>query len=763
MSDGAEMHGAAPGEGWRGQRVLVLSPTPTHPLDFGNRKRIYNVCRDLQALGAEIHFVHYPAEADWRRSPPLDALRAMQACWETVYTVPLTRPVHPAPAGADHTIDEWWDPAIGDMLAWLFATQSFDVILVNYTWLSKALEFAPRGVLKVLDTHDRFANRRALLEANGIKPEFFYTTEEDEAKALDRADLIWAIKPEEEAAFREITRRPVLTLPYIEPLRYLGRDSWPDGIVRFGMVGARNNINLMNLRAFIEAARHHVEKTLLPAEFLIAGSCCDDLRADRLPPYIRLVGRVPDMADFYRRVDVVLVPMTFSTGLKIKVGEALGLGKAVISLAHAFEGYEPAHDFHRLPDLASMLWACKEVVARPELTDQLEIASLRSSQSSLRRIADGLAETARQRWAMPKGVCVVLDAAQLRTGSLLLDHACDVGQYIAYQVPVYFLLSGELPGRVDEDAARRLIAIGDVVAMPGLAPALVPALCRAVNRTSLRQRSLPQVVAEGHHAIWFAGPPPAGERLPERARKPAFLSAEAYWHARGEGGLCDFVADLAGRFGTVHLLAQEDSAEVSAACCAANVQRHRVPLFYKGHQALAMWALERAGRDGVLFLAEDPGGPLLRLALDIGRRQGQGRRLEVMSGAPASAEMPDDVSIRVPERFFADIWQGETAPELVFDVGGPKRLRAVREALSRSGVPVIRLFTSGPASRPAFGKPAQAASGVFASLERIGQALADPAGLRAAAAQELASPVYVNDPGWAIVWGLVANYSRLSG
>jgi len=175
---------------WAGSRVLILAPTPTHPLDFGNRRRIFHIADAMKADGAEIHYVHYPAEQDWRQAPPLSAMRAMQACWDGVYTVPVTRPLHALPIGEHHGIDEWWDPAIGQMLEWLFATWRFDVMIVNYTWLSRALELAPHGVLRVLDTHDRFSGRRELLEARGIGPEFFFTTEAEEKIGLERADLV---------------------------------------------------------------------------------------------------------------------------------------------------------------------------------------------------------------------------------------------------------------------------------------------------------------------------------------------------------------------------------------------------------------------------------------------------------------------------------------------------------------------------------------------------------------------------------------------
>src|ERR1700744_1958156 len=135
-----------------GQRVLVLSPTPTHPQDYGNRKRIFQICNRFAAEGAHITFVHYPAETEWRAIVPVNADRGMRQCWDQVHTIGPTRPLHNNPLQQDHGIDEWFDPAIGQFLSWLFSAQSFDIFIVNYSWLSKALEFAPPQTFKILDT-----------------------------------------------------------------------------------------------------------------------------------------------------------------------------------------------------------------------------------------------------------------------------------------------------------------------------------------------------------------------------------------------------------------------------------------------------------------------------------------------------------------------------------------------------------------------------------------------------------------------------------
>ena len=321
-----------------GADILVLSPTPTWPLDFGNRKRIYSVCEKIKQRGARIHFLHYPGEGDWRHNYPKLSEKTMAEQWGHYNTVPPTRGLHELSRGDDHMIDEWWDEGIGKYLEWYFSGNYFDAVIVNYTWLSRALEFVPSATLKVLDTHDRFSNRGELLESHGIKKEFFHLTQDEEAKGLERADLVWAIKKEEEEFFSGLLEEKsdshtrVTTLLHIEEHKVAERNCpyKKNGYLTIGMIGARNNINITNTQAFLRIAIPIFEKYMTPVKIVLAGTMCDDMEAYS-HPFVEMIGRVESVDAFYAGVDAAIVPMTFSTGLKIKVGEALAFGVPLIS------------------------------------------------------------------------------------------------------------------------------------------------------------------------------------------------------------------------------------------------------------------------------------------------------------------------------------------------------------------------------------------------------------------------------------------------
>lgn len=409
---------------WRGLDILVVSPTPTHPLDHGNRKRIYEICRRLQQLGARIHFVHYPGEHDWRNAWPERNEAAMRATWDSYHLVAPSRPLHTGAEGEDHDIDEWADPALTNFIAWACRVRSYDAVLVNYTWMSFCLDAVPHDIFRICDTHDVFGDRRLMLAANGIEREFFHTTPEGEAKGLSRAHLVWAIKDSERVYFEEdLNLRNCLTVLHAEPERGLWtRPPSRDGWLRAGMIGARNNVNRRNFETFLREALPVVEGYMAPVKIVLAGSCCDDFEHWR-HPNLEILGRLDDVADFYRNVDVVIAPMQFSTGLKIKVSEALATGAPLIAHTHATEGYPTDEPLHLLDSFKAMAVELAKLAFDPSGLSPLAESSHRVCGEIQRSVDLALDETRRRIAAKHAAtVCVVIPLEAFDRRSFLFDH-----------------------------------------------------------------------------------------------------------------------------------------------------------------------------------------------------------------------------------------------------------------------------------------------------------------------------------------------------
>lgn len=397
-------------------RFLIVSPTPTWPLDHGNRKRVHQIGSMLKERGHEVHFLHYPSEFDWGDYLPHDALRMMQSQWDTVHVVAPTKPMHTAATGDHHEIDEWWDPAIGNYLDWLFRLDRFDAVIVNYVWLSRALFHIPHGTLRIIDTHDRVGGRKELLQAQGLPPQFFYLTEQDEYRSLERSDLALAIKNEEATVFSThcASSTEILSLPYVELPQGISHIPLVGRLVRFGLFGARNSLNHISTRRMLDELLHRAENAPLGYEIIIGGAMADDFK-DIDHPEIRNIGRVAEMGDFYADCDCVVVPLTQSTGQKIRIGEALAFNMPIVSHAHAFEGYHPTHDFHCLPSVTAIADAMAAIAETPEILRDLHRASQESQLAQNQYVENAIAHIEAKTMAMLGETCLVCDDEMLKT------------------------------------------------------------------------------------------------------------------------------------------------------------------------------------------------------------------------------------------------------------------------------------------------------------------------------------------------------------
>lgn len=94
--------------------------------------------------------------------------------------------------------------------------------------------------------------------------------------------------------------------------------------------------------ANVEAVRFIIDnlssRSKLPIK--IVGSVCNQFDKEMLPEQVELVGKVDDLAPWYRGAAAMLLPIFSGSGLKTKTIEALRYGKYIIGSPEAFEGIE---------------------------------------------------------------------------------------------------------------------------------------------------------------------------------------------------------------------------------------------------------------------------------------------------------------------------------------------------------------------------------------------------------------------------------------
>ena len=320
----------------------MISPTPSHPHDIGNRARIYSLLTNLRRLGHAVSFLHV-------NGPQKGDDDAMRRCWgEGFYSFPYTRPdrrwkiwlrrlrslVQP---GQRYLcgVDELYDSKLDGFLREIGADQAFDTVIVEYIFQSKALDAFGDDVFKLIDTHDVFTDRHLMYLRRQERPEWHSTTAAEEAKALSRADTVIAIQDHERRHFAGLVSKPVVTVGHVVPVH---EPDWSPVVANQLLFVASNSLaNRDALIFMLEDVLPRVREAVPTAALALAGALCEHVKDS--PGLVKL-GVLPDLRPAYAAAAAVVNPMLIGTGLKIKTIEALGHAKALVTTSVGAEGLE---------------------------------------------------------------------------------------------------------------------------------------------------------------------------------------------------------------------------------------------------------------------------------------------------------------------------------------------------------------------------------------------------------------------------------------
>lgn len=328
------------------RKLLVISPTPTHPTIAGNRARIRKWLEICQKSGVDFHFAFF-------RHEPGDEAAMIKAwgadrCTFLDYKTPprrysiverirlrVARLFHQSLV-IPYRIDDWCSDSLVHSVRQLAERLQPDCVQIEYVFFSRLFSCFDQRVYKILDTHDIVAGREQMFLELGQAPEWFYTTREQESIGVIRADHIVAIQEQECAYFRGLTRKPVTTVGHIveEKLPQLPVTKLPTLV----FIGSGNRVNQDAVEFLLKDIWPMIRASVPEAVLEIYGSVCASALIDI--PGTKLVGEVVDVNQAYDRAWVVLCPLRFGTGLKIKSIEALGRGKALVSMNAGCTGIE---------------------------------------------------------------------------------------------------------------------------------------------------------------------------------------------------------------------------------------------------------------------------------------------------------------------------------------------------------------------------------------------------------------------------------------
>jgi polysaccharide biosynthesis protein PslH len=358
------------------RRILVVSPFVPAPW-FGFGTRVFELARQL-ATRHEVTVLTYAAaeyEADVER------LRGFCAAVHVVPRKTIARSarrrdqlislVSPMP----FHIRELQSTAMQEALNSVTARKSFDVVQLEGSQLCSL--HLTDGAAIVLDEHNiEYEILRRMSDGERTALRRFFSA--IECRKFRRIEQRWwrqvdavALTSEREvpAVAEHAPQTATAVVPNaVDPEHFAPGPAAvdPDSIVFMGTLGYRPNIDAVEYlleEVLPTVCRLHPQATLT----IVGQGEKSDLDRFRRPGVV-VTGRVPDVRPYLARAAVTVVPVRIGGGTRLKVVEALAMGKAVVSTTLGCEGLAVIDGEHVLlaDDAAGFAAAILRVLADPD-------------------------------------------------------------------------------------------------------------------------------------------------------------------------------------------------------------------------------------------------------------------------------------------------------------------------------------------------------------------------------------------------------------
>jgi len=234
-------------------------------------------------------------------------------------------------------------------------------VVAEYIFMTRFFDKLGPNALRIVDTHDVFSQKGSNIVAYGIADGELSPA--DEAKRLDRADVIIAIHPGDAGTLKALVPNREVLVSGVDAT-VVENAEWPNRPTLL-LVGSANLLNVTGLRDFLRFCWPSVLEQVPDAQLRIAGGV--GRAAPPGEPAVAVLGHVPDLAAEYRAARVVINPAVAGTGLKIKTVEALAHLRPVVGWPHNRDGLPDA--FNEFVDEATN-WRdfAQELVGRLQAT-----------------------------------------------------------------------------------------------------------------------------------------------------------------------------------------------------------------------------------------------------------------------------------------------------------------------------------------------------------------------------------------------------------
>ena len=337
-------------------KVLWVKGGGLVPPDVGGKIRSYHLLRELAKRHRITLFTFYAAH-------PNDQHKRLETVLDRVVCVPLDIPprrsireyvsvlrqiVSPIP----YSIAKYCRPEVGRALRALVAKENYDVVVCDFILPAAVLpwELATPKIIFTHNVETLIWKRHTEIAKNPfwklITWREYRTMENYEKRNLSRADHVLTVSQVDRAFFSDLIPASKITvvptgvdLDYFAPTEQKER---PESLVFSGSMDWIPNED--GILFFIEEVLPLVRSKVTGATLTIVGrNPSEKLRSIARQSGVEVTGTVADIRPHVAPCAVYIVPLRVGSGTRLKIFEAMAMGKAIVSTTLGAEGLPVKH------------------------------------------------------------------------------------------------------------------------------------------------------------------------------------------------------------------------------------------------------------------------------------------------------------------------------------------------------------------------------------------------------------------------------------
>ncbi len=343
-------------------KVLQLCNKPPYPPVDGGTLAMNSVTQGLLEAGCEVRVLSlcsdkHPVLDD---KPRPDGCHANEGRMTEAYrkatrfeAVHIDLGIHPLDAGVavlcgeSYHVKRFISKAFASKLAQVLDEEEFDVVHVESIFMTPYVPVvrehsSAKVILRAHNVEHTIWRRVAQSERNPLKRWYLkhlsLTLAAYEREHLNDYDGVVSITENDARQLREMgCRRPMLSMPFgIVPESDIQVGEEPNSMFHIGSMDWMPNLE--GVKWFLKQVWPKVHERMPQLTLYLAGRKMPDELLQLETEGVKVLGEVPDAAYFIASKQINVVPLLSGSGIRVKIIEAMSVGKAVVTTSIGAEG-----------------------------------------------------------------------------------------------------------------------------------------------------------------------------------------------------------------------------------------------------------------------------------------------------------------------------------------------------------------------------------------------------------------------------------------